>query len=187
MRPAVRAVACRLLAGVAGGVAVATPAPAHGFGQRYELPLPLPLYLFGAAAAVVVSFLVIGLFMRRTPEQRSYPSVHLLGYRLGRVIASRAVRFALQLISTGLLVLIVAAGFWGQQNPYQNIAPTMVWVIGWVGLAYVSAFVGDLWEVINPWRTFFVCGQAIYRRATRGRELPKSGSYPEVLEVWPAF
>src|SRR5215831_18706353 len=94
----------------------ALPARAHGFGQRYELPLPLPLYLFGAAAAVVVSFLVFALFMRRTPEQRSYPSVELREYRLGRVIASRAARFALQLISAGLLVLIVAAGFWGQQN-----------------------------------------------------------------------
>ena len=31
----------------------------------------------------------------------------------------------------------------------------MVWIIGWVGLAYVSAFVGNLWSVINPWRTIF--------------------------------
>ena len=187
MRLAVPAVACRLLAGVAAAVAVPIPARGHGFGQRYELPLPLPLYLFGAAAAVVVSFLVIGLFMRRTPEQRSYPSVDLLGYRLGRVIASRAVRVALQLISAGLLVLIVAAGFWGQQNPYQNIAPTMVWIIGWVGLAYVSAFVGDLWELISPWRTIFICAQSIYRRVTGGRQLLKSRSYPERIGVWPAF
>jgi hypothetical protein len=187
MRPAVCAFACRLLAAAAAAVAVAVPARAHGFGQRYDLPLPLPLYLFGAAAAVVVSFLIFGLFVRRTPEELSYPRADLFDYRLGRLIAGRPVRIALQLISAGLLLLIVAAGFWGQQNPYQNIAPTMVWVIGWVGLAYVSAFVGDLWELINPWRTLFVCGQSAYRRATRGRELPKSRSYPELLGVWPAF
>jgi len=28
------------------------------------LPLPLSLYLFGAAAAVVVSFIIVGLFVR---------------------------------------------------------------------------------------------------------------------------
>jgi len=188
IRLPVRAFAWRLLGAVVGTAAVGAPARAHGFGQRYDLPLPLPLYLFGAAAAVVVSFLLFGLFMRRLPEERGHPRVDLLDYHLGRLIAGRAVRFALQLTSTGMLLLIVIAGFWGQQNPYQNIAPTMVWVIGWVGLAYLSAFVGDLWKVINPWRTlFFVCGQAIYQRATRARELPKSRSYSAVLGVWPAF
>ena len=167
--------------------AAAAPADAHGFGQRYDLPLPLPLYLYGAAAAVVVSFLAFAAFGRRTPERRDYPYVDLLDYRLGRLIAGPAVRVPLRLISVGLLLLIVVAGFWGQQNPYQNITPTLVWVIGWVGLAYASAFVGDLWGLINPWRTLFVCGQRIYRRIARGREPHKPLSYPEALGVWPAF
>jgi hypothetical protein len=175
-----------MLAALAAGAAAA-PANAHGFGQRYDLPLPLPLYLYGAAAAVVVSFLAFAAFGRGTPERRDYPHMDLLDYRLGRLIAGPAVRVPLQLISAGLLVLIVVAGFWGRQNPYQNIAPTLVWIIGWVGLAYVSAFVGDLWALINPWRTLFVCGQSIYRRVARGRELPKPVSYPEALGVWPAF
>src|SRR5262249_57470465 len=42
----------------------AGPAAAHGFGQRYDLPLPLSLYLFGAAVAVVVSFVIVGLLVR---------------------------------------------------------------------------------------------------------------------------
>src|SRR5437016_5219640 len=36
------------------------PAQAHGFGQRYDLPLPLSLYLLGTAAAVVLSFVIVG-------------------------------------------------------------------------------------------------------------------------------
>src|SRR6516162_6781354 len=44
-----------------------SPAAAHGFGQRYDLPLPLSLYLFGAAAAVVVSFVIVGLLVRESP------------------------------------------------------------------------------------------------------------------------
>jgi len=165
----------------------AAPAGAHGFGQRYDLPLPLPLYLFGAAAAVVVSFVLFGLFARRPRKEPDRPYVDLLDYRLGRLVAGPAVRFTLQLISAGLLVLIVIAGFRGRQNPYQNIAPTLVWVVGWVGMAYVSAFIGDLWAVINPWRTLFICGQWIYRRAARRHAPPKPLSYPDVLGVWPAF
>src|SRR5712691_3231580 len=47
---------------IATAVALASPAGAHGFGQRYDLPLPLSLYLFGTSAAIVLSFVVIGLF-----------------------------------------------------------------------------------------------------------------------------
>ena len=43
---------------------IATPARAHGFGERYDLPIPLSFYLAGAAAAVVVSFLIAALFLR---------------------------------------------------------------------------------------------------------------------------
>ena len=50
---------------------IATPAAAHGFGQRYELPVPLTLYLWGAAAAVVLSFAMFGLFIRRTHMARA--------------------------------------------------------------------------------------------------------------------
>ena len=178
---------CRLLAAVVTAGAAAAPAGAHGFGQRYDLPLPLPLYLFGAAAAVAVSFLAFAVFGPRASGQRDYPRLNLLDHRLGRMIAGPVVRLPLQLISAGLLLLIVLAGLWGQQNPYQNVAPTLVWVIGWVGLAYVSAFVGDLWAVINPWRTLFVCGQSILRRVARSREPHELLSYPEALGVWPAF
>ncbi len=46
---------------------VVRPAGAHGFGQRYDLPVPLWLWVTAAAAAVVSSFAVIGLFVRASP------------------------------------------------------------------------------------------------------------------------
>ena len=111
---------------------------AHGFGQRYELPLPLGLYLFGAAAAVALSFVVFGLFVRRAPAARSRaPQVDLLATPVGRdhrpsgrradAPARRARRCSWSTILAGLL---------GDQNPYRNIAPTLVWIVWWVGLAY---------------------------------------------------
>ena len=45
-------------------------AEAHGFGERYDLPVPLWLYLYGAGATVLVSFVVVGMFLRggQAPE-----------------------------------------------------------------------------------------------------------------------
>ena len=156
------------------------PRSAHGFGQRYDLPLPLSLYLVGTAAAVVFSFVVVGLFVRDAPrEPRGYPHIDLLRYRLGRLIASPGLAFALKLVALALFVVTVTAGFLGNQNPYRNIAPTLVWIIAWVGLAYVSAFLGNLWALINPWRTIVRSGRnALSRRRRRGRDLSLRLPYP---------
>ena len=57
-------------AALVGFCVLAVPAGAHGFGQRYDLPLPLSFYLLGTAAAVILSFVVVGLFARHTPGVR---------------------------------------------------------------------------------------------------------------------
>ncbi|HXX85304.1 MAG TPA: hypothetical protein VEN29_15135 [Casimicrobiaceae bacterium] len=160
---------------------------AHGFGQRYDLPLPLSLYLFGTAAAIVFSFVVVGLFVRHPPRKRDYPHINLRAGRFGRLITHPVLALALKLTSFVLFIVTLIAGLWGNQNPYQNIAPTLVWIIGWVGLAYVSAFIGNVWVLVNPWRTVFDGVAAIYRLVSRGRELASRREYPERVGVWPAF
>ena len=161
----------------------ATPAAAHGFGQRYDLPLPLSLYLFGAAGAVVVSFIIVGLFVRggasRTGFDRRFD---LMPYGIGRLILHPAFGLVLKLIAFVIFAVTVMAGFIGNQDPYRNLAPTMVWIVFWVGLAYVSAFIGDIWAVVNPWRTIFA---AVERLSKLVANRPRLG-YPEALGVWPA-
>src|SRR4029077_6838379 len=120
---------CWLLAAATVPIGVA-PASAHGFGQRYDLPLPLSLYIFGAAAAVVFSFVVVGLFVRTTPSPRGYSRVDLFDYPPGRLVAALGV--PLKLTGLGLFAAMLVAGFFGDQNPYRNIAPTLVWVTAWV-------------------------------------------------------
>src|SRR5215471_4438622 len=179
--------AIRLVAGAAGFGAVALPAEAHGFGQRYDLPLPLSLYLWATAAAVVLSFVIAGLFVRQTVRAQAYPRLDVLAYPLGRAIASPLLAFVLRLVAVVLFVVVVVAGFIGNADPYRNIAPTLVWVIAWVGLAYVSAFVGDAWALLNPWRNIFAVAQWVYGRVSGGRILSLGVAYPERLGVWPAF
>lgn len=156
----------------------AIPAGAHGFGQRYDLPLPLSLYLFGTAAAVVLSFVIVSFSVRSVSPSTGYPHVEL--------IARRGLVVSLKLVALGLFAVTILAGFLGNQNPYRNVAPTMVWVIWWVGLAYVSAFAGDLWALINPWRNIFAWLELAYGRIT-GRALSLGVAYPATLGVWPAF
>ena len=75
-----------LAAAACVALGTAAPAAAHGFGQRYDLPLPLSLYLFGAAAAVVVSFVIVGLLVRVAPPSGFYPQLNLASRGIGRLI-----------------------------------------------------------------------------------------------------
>lgn len=162
------------------------PAWGHAFGERYDLPLPFELYLVGAAAAVAVTFLIIGTFVRNGSWARSYPRLNLLDYRLGRLVAHPAVVCGVQLVSVLLFLLIVAAGMLGNQDPVRNIAPVLVWIVWWVGMALVSAFVGDLWAVISPWRTLFGFAEAAWRRLKPGGKLSLDLPLPSAVGLWPA-
>lgn len=159
---------------------------AHGFGQRYELPLPLSLYLYGAAAVVALSFLVFGLFARRAPAKEADRQFDLTETPLGRVLLSPALRLALKLAALALFVVTLLAGLIGDQNPYRNIAPTLVWIVWWVGLVYVAAFAGDLWALINPWRTVFDAAHWLSKQLGGRGEPSFRLRYPPALGVWPA-
>jgi hypothetical protein len=78
----------RALAAAVAAVCLATPAGAHGFGQRYDLPIPLSFYLVGTAAVVVVSFVIVGQFVREASRLQRYPRVDLLASPLTRWLAS---------------------------------------------------------------------------------------------------
>ena len=68
---------------------VATPASAHGFGERYDLPVPLWLWVAGAAMVVVLSFVVIGVFVRGSPTAGRYPRANLLRWRAARLSSTQ--------------------------------------------------------------------------------------------------
>ncbi len=164
----------------------AAPARAHAFGQRYDLPLPLELYLAGAGAAVALSFVIMALVFRAPPARGGRPGIDLLRFGPMRFLLHPAVIAVLRVISVGLFLLVLAAGFFGTQDSLENFAPTFVWVIWWVGLAYVAALAGNLWPAVNPWSILFVgLEKGIARLGTHAR-LGPGLSYPSWLGVWPA-
>jgi hypothetical protein len=161
------------------------PAQAHGFGQRYDLPVPLTLYLTGAALAVALSFVVIGLFVRGAPGARGYPTLDLARWLPFRALTHPLTALVLRTLSALTLALVVTAGLIGTTAALGNIAPTLVWIIWWAGMAYVSALVGDVWRVLNPFEACFRGADALARRLT-GEGLSNERPYPAWLGAWPA-
>jgi hypothetical protein len=163
------------------------PALAHGFGQSYDLPLPLWLYLYGAGAAVLVSFVPISLFAGGAKvEPYDYPRFDLFRITPLRVVlTSRVLLLGLRLLSVLLFVLVIVAGFVGRQSESYNFAPTFVWIVWWVGFSFFTAFVGNLWPLLNPWKIIFEWAEALAGRV--GLRLEVREPYPEAWGVWPAM
>ena len=178
--------ALTLLTAALAALPVAAPAEAHGFGARYDLPLPLDLYLAGAGGAVALSFVIMALVFR-SPRARTHARrIDLLRFRPVAALLHPAVIAFLRTVSVGLFVVILIAGFFGTQIAVKNFAPTFVWVIWWVGLAYVASLVGNLWPAINPWSAVFAGLEKMVRRLGARDRLDLGLAYPSWLGVWPA-
>ena len=158
---------------------------AHGFGIRYDIPVPFWLYAYGAAAAVVLTFVLL---VDTKPVPHRYPRYDLL--RVGwfrAVFASRPFLFGLRLLSVATFSLVILSGLLGNQAPTDNLAPTLVWIIWWVGLALLTAIAGNLWELVNPWKIIFEWADGIARNLGSGKGLGPYLPYPQGLGVWPAL
>jgi hypothetical protein len=151
---------------------------AHGVGSRHDLPLPLDLVLQGAAIALLVSFLALGLLWKKP--------------RFGGAIAGRVVEGALRwpadstwprvaaqglALAFGAFVMVIAV--FGPSGT-RNAAPYAVYVLFWVGLAIISMLLGPVWRVINPLRLLHGILRPIRGRRSVERE------YPAWLGHWPA-
>jgi hypothetical protein len=158
---------------------------AHGFGMRYDIPVPFWLYAYGAAAAVVLTFVLL---VDARPVPHRYPRLDLLSLGWFRAaFAGGALLLGLRLLSVALFFLVVASGLIGNQEPTANLAPTFVWIIWWVGLVFLTALVGNLWELVNPWKILFGWADGAIRRLGRGKGLGPLLPYPAGWGVWPAL
>ena len=162
---------------------------AHGFGPTYDIPIPLWLYLYGAATAVVLAFVPLALYSRKTPDADDaygYPRFDLLGIRwLRKLLTSRLLLGALRALSVFLFFVVVVSGLVGLQSGF-NIAPTFVWITWWVGFSFFTALIGNLWPLVNPWSVLFDWAEGLARRLGFRDELELGESYPWALGIWPA-
>ncbi|WP_091532839.1 hypothetical protein [Fontimonas thermophila] len=171
----------RWVAALALGAAP-TLAAAHSFGRIYNLPVPFWLYAYGAAAALVLSFLVVAWF-------GSAPAVSVdpTGRDLSQAAWLRLLRRwhlprLLRWLALLCLLLCVLTGYFGTRDPYRNFNMTFFWVVFVLGFSYATALLGDLYAYINPWRTLAALVGRIWHGYLQGRV-----AYPSWLSYWPAL
>lgn len=169
-------------AGICAGVVMPTPAVAHGLGQQADLPLPGWLFAWAASIVLVVSFVALGLLWREPRLERA--GWRPLAPRLGLLITSRPVQVAAGAVGVGGLAAGVWSGLAGVQNPSSNLAPTLVYVVFWVGLVPASVLLGDVFRAVNPWRAVGRATGWVARMLHV--PLPAPLAYPSGLGRWPA-
>lgn len=146
-------------------------AQAHAFGERYDLPAPLAYFVAVAALTVGLSYVVITWAARVRPGLAQGGHVPLA---FGPVLP--ALRTLSRRVALALFALLLLAGFAGDPHPAKNLAPTLVWIVWWVGLSLLTVCTGNLWPAIDPWRTLF--------DAAGGLRIGLA--WPEKLAAWPA-
>ena len=175
MKQAATAFAAALIALPAfGGDALA-----HALAQRYDLPLPLGYFLMASGAVVVMTFVILALFWRGSDEP-----IEARDYTILRGTVPDSVVASLQIFTVLVLILLIAAGFFGNPATFKNITPVAVWVIWWVGFGFLTAFVGNIWPLINPWSSVFRFAETLARPWTSGFSF--RAHYPRWLGAWPS-
>jgi hypothetical protein len=123
---------------------------AHGVASRQDLPLPFGFALGGAVAALVVSFLALGLLWRQS-RLRGDAAGRPVPAGLERFVDSAGFRWALRLLG----LVLVGFTVWASTGPDLATNPTagLVYVVFWVGLVPASLLFGPVWRALNPLRT----------------------------------
>lgn len=127
---------------------------AHGIGSRSDLPLPFWVFSVNAVAALIASFVLLGLLwpasrLAKDADGRSCGAVRWLGVLL------------VAFIRAGGLLLFGAALWASLFSPLgagASIAPVTIFVAFWVGVQFLSAIFGDIWRLLSPWDTLATLG-----------------------------
>ncbi len=123
---------------------------AHSFGKLYSLPVPFWMYLFGSAAALLVSFLIIGFFHNQTKADISFPTYNLFQYKRLRFINKRWFINLLKAVSIFLFFFTLLTGFIGNVETVSIFSILFFWIIFILLFAYATALFGNIYETINP-------------------------------------
>ena len=156
---------------------------AHGIGGLRDLPVPTWLFYYGAALVLLLSFIALWALWTK-PRLEQLARGRPLPDWLPRVLLSRTMRIALGAIGFGLFLLVAAAALVGKPSPTENIAPTFVYVLFWLGVVVLVVLFGNVWAWLNPWRAGADAVAWIAERLGVSWEPPFD--YPERLGRWPA-
>lgn len=169
-----------MLAAALLAISAALPASAsaHGLVGRTDLPIPQWLFAWVAAIVLIVSFAALSVLWHEPRLERA-PARRLFG-------VPAPLRALVGAVAIFVFAVTVYAGFAGTSVPTANLAPTMIYVVVWVGVPIVSVLLGDVWRVVSPW-VALARGVAWVATRLRGGVRPRAPlAYPAWLGRWPA-
>jgi hypothetical protein len=100
------------------------------------------------------------------------------------VLQSTALRVLIGAASAGLLLLVFLTALLGEPSASENLAPTFVLIVFWLGLVVVQIVLGNVWPVVNPWLA--IADALAWVWARLGQTWTPPLAYPSRLGVWPA-
>jgi hypothetical protein len=156
---------------------------AHGIGGVRDPVLPDWLMYYAGSLVLILSFVALGVLWRR-PVLEGRGDGRPLSERWQRLLLWPGWRIALGALAAGLLVVVWLAAFVGRPDAGDNLAPTFVWVIFWLGLVPLVVVFGNLWSVLSPWKA--VADAVAWAWSKTRRSWEPAAAYPERLGRWPA-
>jgi hypothetical protein len=177
MRPRARLALPAAAALTAAALLAPATASAHGLVGKQDLPIPRWLFAWGAAVVLVVSFVGLAVLWSRPRLQDVQERLVLRVPRAIEVLAGA--------IGVVAFALVVYAGFAGTQTATANLTPTVIYVLFWVGLPFLSVLLGDVFRAFNPWLAVGRATGWVVRRLGGGDDIEPL-AYPAWLGRWPA-
>lgn len=140
------------------------------------------MYAYGASAALILSFVVLGLSSDKSKHDQLVSTTDLTK-RTKQFQFPPILLRTLQFLSVILFLLTISSGLFGNQNSYVNFNMTFFWIIVVLAFTYVTALVGNLYQFINPWRVIFDEIRKYFPSVFKERKVlnPSWGCYPALL------
>jgi len=114
---------------------------AHGLAVDIkDVPLPLGVFYIGAAAALVISFVIL-LFGVRSAHFGTVSERRAPGW-LDRLSRARASSIVLKALALAWLITVVTTTMFGGLEGGENPGPNLVFVLGWLGLPVAALVLG---------------------------------------------
>ncbi len=160
------------------------PALSHAVAEtRFNSPIPGWIVLIAATAVLLLSFILLNRYKTKKSSdcrstQHSFRPASTFPL-LKWIFQNPRIALLTQIISVGLFLLVLLAGFFGNPKTEFNATSSLIWILFWFGLSLFSFLVGNPWGHINPLL-------AIYKW-TGMRRFSFHIRYPQKLGAWPAL
>ena len=151
---------------------------AHGIGGVQDLPVPTWLFYWGAGVVLVLSFVALGALWKRAAARAARERSSGWG-PVSRQRCSARSRVLVQALSVALFALVWTSALFGDTDPFDNLAPTWIYVVFWLGVPALSVLFGNVWRALSPWRA--IADAFVWVRERGWGEARPLASYPERL------